>query len=171
METDRLQLQLITSDDAEFLYRLMNTDKWHQMIGDRGVYSVPDAIKYMEDRMDPDLAKKGFVNHVMIEKATGQSVGTCSLHDREGVEGLDIGYALMPQFEGKGFATEGAKAMVQLAFDQYNLERVSAITTSENVGSCRVLEKLGFVHKGFTRLPNGNEEIRLYLLEKRDWTI
>ena len=169
METNRSKLRLITSDDAAFLSRLMNTEKWHQMIGDRGVHSEADAINYMNDRMDPDLSKKGFVNHVMIEKATGELVGSCSLHDREGVEGLDVGYALLPQFEGKGYASEGAKAMVQLAFDQHNVDRVNAITTTENVGSCRVLEKLGFIHKGFTKLPNGTEEIRLYTLEKRNW--
>ncbi len=169
METDRLKLRLIMPSDAEFLHRLMNNEKWHQMIGDRGVYSAEDALIYMEERMDSDLNKKGFVNYVMIDKSTGEYVGTCSIHDREGVDGIDIGYAILSKFEGKGYATEGAKAMVQLAFDHYLLDRVSAITTTENAGSCRVLEKLGFIHKGFTSLPNSNQEIRLYILEKRNW--
>ncbi|WP_436515747.1 GNAT family N-acetyltransferase [Ekhidna sp. To15] len=169
METERLHLRLIQPDDADFLHQLMDNAKWHEMIGDRGVYSRSDALKYMEERMDPDLKKKGFVNHVMIEKATGELVGTCSLHDREGVDGIDIGYALLPQFEGKGYATEGAKAMVELSFNHYELDRVSAITTTENVGSCRVLERLGFVHKGYVKLPDSDHEIRLYIIEKRNW--
>ncbi|MEP1032006.1 GNAT family N-acetyltransferase [Ekhidna sp.] len=169
METERLQLRLIKPDDAEFLHRLMNNAKWHKMIGDRGVYSAADALKYMKDRMDPDLDKKGFVNHVMIHKESGELVGTCSLHNREGVDGIDIGYALLPQYERKGYATEGAKAMVELAFNRYQLDQVNAITTSENVGSCRVLERLGFVHKGHVKLPDGVHEIRLYTLQKRQW--
>lgn len=169
METKRLHLRLITPNDAAFLHQLMDNPKWHEMIGDRGVYSAEDALKYMEDRMHPDLNEKGFVNHVMVDKESGQSVGTCSLHDREGVDGIDIGYAILPEYEGKGYATEGAKAMVKLAFDQYNLDRVNAITTTENGGSCRVLEKLGFIHKGHVKLPDSEHEIRLYILEKRMW--
>lgn len=169
METDRLHLKLITEADAEFLYHLMNTSKWHQMIGDRGVHSAADARQYMEERMSPILGLKGFVNHVMFEKETGNPVGTCSLHDREGVKGLDIGYALLSTHEGKGYASEGARAMIQLAFEKYQLDSVSAITNDENIGSYRVLEKLGFVQDGYIRLPDSSEDIRLYVLKKSDW--
>ncbi|MEO9484170.1 MAG: GNAT family N-acetyltransferase [Ekhidna sp.] len=110
------------------------------MIGDRGVYSEIDALRYMNERMHPDLTKKGFVNHVMIEKETGVAVGTCSLHDRDGAEGIDVGYAFRAMHEGKGYASEGAKTMVKLAFEKYRLAYVSAITNDENIGSCRVLE-------------------------------
>lgn len=159
-------LKLIAPEDAEFLFRLMNTSQWHEMIGDREVYSVDDARKYMDERMDPDLGVKGFVNHVMIHKETGESVGTCSLHDREGVEGLDIGYALLPEYEGYGYATEGAKAMIGLAFTKYELAFVSAITNDENVGSHKVLEKLGFELSGHIRIPEIDNFIRLYVLNK-----
>lgn len=169
METERLKLKLITPEDAEFLQELMNTPKWHQMIGDRKVYSKEDAIKYMDDRMHEDLDKKGFVNHVLIEKATQKMVGTCSLHNRDGVQGLDIGYALLPDYEGKGYAAEGARAMTQLAFDEYNIDFVNAITTDENVGSCRVLERLGFKHKGYISLPGSTEKIKLYSLKKNEF--
>ncbi|WP_420315969.1 GNAT family N-acetyltransferase [Ekhidna sp.] len=169
METLQLYLRPITSDDANFLLKLMNTDKWHQNIGDRSVYTKEDALQYMADRMDPDLAKKGFVNHVMVEKESGLSVGTCSLHDREGVEGMDIGYALLPDFEGRGYAYEGAQAMVKLAFEKYNQKQVSGITTDENQGSCRILEKLGFKYQGYIQLPDNPENIKWYILPLSDW--
>ncbi len=166
METERLYLRLITIDDAEFLCQLMNTKKWHQMIGDRKVYTTEDAITYMQERMDPDLSTKGFVNHVMVHKDTGDLIGTCSLHNREGVEGLDIGYALLSEYEGYGYATEGAKAMVDLAFSKYHVEYVSAITNDDNVGSYKVLEKLGFKHAGYVRIQDSDDDIRLYILKK-----
>ncbi len=167
METERLFLKLIAPEDAEFLFRLMNTSQWHEMIGDREVYSVEDAKRYMDERMDPDLGVKGFVNHVMVHKETGEPVGTCSLHDREGIEGIDIGYALLSEYEGNGYATEGAKAMIELAFTKYELASVSAITNDENVGSHKVLEKLGFKHSGHIRIPEIDDSIRLYVLNKK----
>ncbi|MEO9871438.1 GNAT family N-acetyltransferase [Ekhidna sp.] len=169
MKTERLYLNLITEKDADFLNELMNTEKWHEFIGDRGIHSKEDAIQYMEDRMDPDLNKKGFINHVMIEKETSKAVGTCSLHNREGVDGMDIGYALLPTSEGKGYASEGAKAMIKLAFTDYQQQQISAITTDLNISSWHILQKLGFIHKGYIQLPNSSERIRLYVLEKGDW--
>ncbi|MEO9484210.1 MAG: GNAT family N-acetyltransferase [Ekhidna sp.] len=167
IQTERLYLRIIQEEDASFLYQLMNTSKWHQHIGDRKIQSEADAIQYMQDRMHPDLKVKGFVNHVMIEKASGASVGTCSLHNREGVVGMDVGYALLPQFEGNGYAAEGAKAMVNHAFNVYDQSKIHAITNEENTGSCRLLEKLGFVQQGYADLPHLSEHIRLYSLERK----
>lgn len=164
METKRLQLKLITREDALFLYELMNTQKWHQFIGDRRIHTPEDAAQYIGDQMSTDIHEKGFVNHLMIEKTTGNTVGTCSLHDRENVDGMDIGYALLPQYEGYGYATEGAEAMVKFAFEVQQQQQVSAITTPQNTGSCRVLEKLGFQYKGLIHLPNIDGEIKLYVL-------
>lgn len=163
MQTDRLILRPITAEDAGFLYQLMNTPKWHQLIGDRGIHSESNALRYINERMNSDLAIKGFVNHVMWERETDIPVGTCSLHDREGVEGVDIGYALLPAYEGKGYAYEGAEAMVQLAFERHHLTRVSAITNDQNTRSCRVLEKLESVHEGLhsvTRQPGKYQTVR-----------
>ncbi|MEO1254028.1 MAG: GNAT family N-acetyltransferase [Bacteroidota bacterium] len=164
LETERLQLRIIKAADASFLHQLMNTPKWFSYIGDRHINSEEDAIQYMKDKMHADLAVKGFMNHVMITKETNEPVGTCSLHDREGVEGLDIGYALLPEFEGKGYASEGAKAMVKMAFNIYQQTQVSAIVNDENEGSWRLLEKIGFQHQGYIQLPNMSGQVLLYVL-------
>ena len=169
MNTKRLSLRLITTEDARFLYELMNTKKWHQFIGDRGIDSVEAARSYIDQRMDADLESKGFINHVMVERETGTAVGTCSLHNREGVDGIDIGYALLHEFEGVGYASEGAEAMITLAFEKHRQPKVSAITISENSSSCRLLEKLGFTYAGLIRLPNSHEEVKRYVLKKKDW--
>ena len=168
IQTDRLVLRLITDADAHFLYRLMNTPKWYKYIGDRKVRNEADAIQYIQDRMHPDLRVKGFINHVMIEKTSNLPVGTCSLHDRAGVEGMDVGYALLPEFEGKGYAFEGAKAMTELAFNTYQQTKISAITNEDNHGSRQLLEKIGFSMQGYVQLSDSSEQIRLYVLSKEE---
>ena len=75
-----------------------------------------------------------------------------------------------PEFEGNGYAHEGAKRMVQMAFEDYQQLQVSAITIEENIGSCRVLERLGFQHQSFLNLPDDEEELKLYVLKKEDFT-
>ncbi len=169
MKTQRLNLRVLKPDDAEFMFRLMNTAKFHQYIGDRGVHSVDEARKYIEERMAAELDDKGFVNYLMKEQESGRAVGTCSLHNRRGVEGIDIGYALLPEFEGKGYAREGARAMIELAFEKHGLEKVSAITSDKNQRSYGLLEKLGFRRQGYIQLPGEAEQIRLYVLEKFCW--
>lgn len=166
MQSNRLEFRLVKPSDAAFFFQLMNSSGWIQFIGDRGIRNSKDALQYIADKMHADLKVKGFVNHVMIEKVSGLLVGTCSLHDRIGVPGMDVGYALLPEFEGKGYATEGAQFMVDLAFNQYKQTRMSAITVDENKGSCKVIENLGFVHQGYVTLPAVIGPIKWYTLDK-----
>jgi RimJ/RimL family protein N-acetyltransferase len=60
--------------------------------------------------------------------------------------GVEIGWRLARTAQGKGFATEGARAVVDLAFNQLGLSEVVAITALPNQPSRRVMEKLGMTH-------------------------
>ncbi|MEM6262718.1 MAG: GNAT family N-acetyltransferase [Bacteroidota bacterium] len=162
-------LRLITVEDAAFLRELMNTQKWLTYIGDRKVRTLADAEAYIQQKMHPDIQRKGFVNHLIIKRSTHEPIGTCSLHDREGVEGMDIGYALLPEYEGNGYATFGACSMVDLAIHEYNQQRISAITTEQNTGSCRLLEKIGFQFQRYFKFPGSKEKIKLYVLKTNGW--
>ena len=85
-------------------------------------------------------------------KQDGQLIGNCGvrkdyLEAREG----DIGYELDPRYWGKGYATEAAQAVLDFGFSHLRLRRISAWCVAENVGSARVLEKLGMRLKSRTR--------------------
>jgi len=166
-----VKLRLVTENDAQLLFNLMTAKNWLNSIGDRGIKTVEDARHYIIDKMHPDLHKKGFVNHVIIDSETKEEVGTCSLHNREGVEGLDVGFAILESFEGKGYATRSAQKMVELAINTYDAEIVRAITTDDNIGSCTVLEKVGFKHDGFIKLPASDQSLKLYKLLKVDFRL
>ncbi|MFY0644344.1 MAG: GNAT family N-acetyltransferase [Bacteroidia bacterium] len=165
----RIELRVVEPEDAELLFRLMTTDQWLRYVGERGVTTKEDAKEYILRRMHRDLKVKGFVNHVIKDTTSQTEVGTCSLHNRPGVDGLDIGYAILEEYEGKGFATAGAKEMVNLAFNNYQIDKVSAVTIEDNIGSCRVLEKLGFQSEGFIFLPNDFTKLKLYVIYKENW--
>ena len=85
-------------------------------------------------------------------KSTGELIGNCGIR-QEAPESrrADMGYELDPRHWGRGYATESARAVLDFGFSYMNLQHVSAWCIAENVGSARVLEKLGMRLKGRIR--------------------
>lgn len=162
-ETERLILKPTSLEDAEFILQLLNTPKWIQNIGNRNVYTIKEAQTYIREKMLPQLESLGYSNFTMILKKDGTKIGSCGLYNREGLEGVDIGFALLPEFEKQGYALEGAQKIMDLAIDEFQLTKVSGITTKDNTASQQLLEKLGLTFIKSMRLPNDPEELFLYV--------
>lgn len=165
-ETDRLLVRPCTVEDAPFYLELLNSPKWIANIGDRNVHSVEDAKNYILEKVSPQFVKSGYGTYVVVRKTDGVKLGTCGLYDREGLEGLDIGFAFLPAHEGKGYAYESAEALKRVAIEKFNIRHIKGITTLQNVGSQRLLEKLGLTHVDMIRIPNDDEELMLYVWEE-----
>lgn len=163
-ETERLLLRPTSVEDAPFIFELLNTPNWLRYIGDRNVRSVGDASKYISDRMLPQLRKLGYSNYTVIRKTDKAKLGVCGLYDREGLEGIDIGFAFLPEYEGMGYAFEAAKEVKRAGLEEFGIEQISAITAKENVASQKLLEKLGLKYSKPVQLPNDPDELMLYEL-------
>lgn len=88
----------------------------------------------------------------VVHRGTGQLIGNCGLRLKSvGAIEADIGYELSPEQWGNGYATEAAQAMVNWGFTEFNLHRISALCLADNVGSARVLEKVGMKLEGRMR--------------------
>lgn len=161
-ETKRLCLLPTAPDDAEFILRLFNTPNWLRNIGDRGVNSIDEAQLYIKMRMIPQMERLGFSNYTIVRKSDSEKIGICGLYDRVGLDGLDIGFALFPEFEGNGFAYEAASKLIQVAFDEFGITEIQAITSKDNISSQKLIEKLGLKFGGTVRLPNDTEDLFLY---------
>lgn len=161
-ETERLFLKPTTIEDAGFILELFNTPKWLQFIGDRNVNSEEDARVYIKSKMLPQQEVKGFSNYTVIRKEDRLLVGSCGLYDREGMEGIDIGFAFLPQFEKKGYGYEAANEIMRAAKEDFGITTIKAITAKENYGSQNLLEKLGLSCTGTITLPGEDEELLLY---------
>ena len=161
-ETDRLFLRPTHESDAEFIFELLNTPKWKQFIGDRNIHSVDDAEGYINTKMRPQLERQGYSNYTVIRKEDGAKIGTCGLYDRDGVEGIDIGFAFLPQFERHGYAFEAASRIMSAAIHIFKIPYLKGITTQDNEASQRLLEKLGLKYVKDVQLPNDDALLRLY---------
>jgi len=90
---------------------------------------------------------------LVILKKDNQAAGICGIVKREGLTTPDLGFALMPKYEGKGIATEASKAVVKYAKESLQLSALAGITKAENIASIRVLEKVGMEFKQMIQLP------------------
>lgn len=164
-ETERLFLRPTQQEDADFILELMTSPKWLANIGNRGVNTREEASAYIRDKMLAQLQRLGFGNYTVIRKSDQARMGTCGLHDREGLNGVDIGYAFLERYEGNGYAFEAAQRLKQAAFEDFLFTDLWAITTHKNKASQHILEKLGMTHETNVFLANDPEELRLYHLK------
>lgn len=161
--TERLVIRQLEPADGAFMFAIVNSPGWLKYIGDRNVHSVADAIAYLENGAIASYRLNGFGLWMMEKKDTGEAAGLCGLIRRPGLNDVDLGFALMPEFEGHGFAYEAVQACISQA-RLLQLPRLVAITTPDNNASIGLLGKTGFELHDQVTLPGSNEILNLYLL-------
>lgn len=162
LETDRLSLRWLRADDAEFILELLNDPSFLRFIGDKGVRTLADARDYILNGPVEMYARLGFGLYLTELKEGGVPIGVCGLIKRDGLDDVDIGFALLPRFWSKGYAYEAASAVMAYGKDALGLERIVAITSPDNHASGRLLEKLGLRFERMVRLSEDAEEVRLF---------
>jgi RimJ/RimL family protein N-acetyltransferase len=162
LETERLELRWLTIEDAEFILKLVNEPAWKLYIGDYGVRALEDARNYIKRGPIAMYARVGFGLNLVELKATGDPIGICGLIKRESLEDVDVGFALLREFWGKGYAFESASAVLAHGRRSFQLARIVAISSKNNHSSAKLLEKLGFRFERLIRLKADADEVSLY---------
>jgi len=161
-DTERLRLRRLAADDAPFILRLVNEPSWLRFIGDRGVHTVDDARKYIVDGPQRMYEKSGLGLLLVERKSDATALGLCGLIKRDSLPDVDIGYALLPEYWGNGYAREAAAATLRHARSMHGLERVVAITDPDNGPSGRLLGSLGLRLEGLVRLAGSDQDLCLF---------
>ena len=160
--TERLSLTSLKARDAAFLLALINTPSWIKYIGDRQVHSLMAAKAYLKKGSMQHEKDHGFGMRKMTLTATGQPIGICGIVRREGLPLPDLGFALLPEHEGHGYAFEAARSVLAVDAHIWNITEVSAITTLENDRSIALLHRLGFIQEGDIQLPDQKEVLAYF---------
>ena len=143
LETERLVLREFSVDDAEFILNLLNTPGWLEYIGDKNVRTAEDAVSYLENGPIKSYKENGFGLWKTLLKNKNTPIGMCGLINRESLEDIDIGFALLPEYSNLGYGYEIARATMDYANDTLRIKKVVAITNSNNIRSKKLLNKLG----------------------------
>ena len=162
LETERLVLRRLKTDDAAFILQLVNDPSWLRYIGDRGVRTLDDAVAYLEKGPLAMYERLGFGLYLVELKESGEPVGMCGLLKRDSLDDVDLGFAFLPQFRSKGYAFESTSATMDYAKRTLGISRILAVVSPDNDRSTKLLDRLGFRFERLTRLMPGAAEIKLY---------
>lgn len=168
IQSERLQLHELSDqsqEDIVFVHRLHNEPSFLENIGDRGVHNLEDARGYIVKGPMASYRANGFGLYRVQTRQGGQTVGMCGLVNRPTLDDVDLGYALLPEFCGHGYAVEAGAAVLADARERLGLKRIVAIVDPRNGGSIRVLEKLDFRFEKMVQLTPDDDALKLFAFE------
>ncbi|HUG15129.1 MAG TPA: GNAT family N-acetyltransferase [Thermomicrobiales bacterium] len=140
-ETERLELREFSVDDAEGFFRLNGDPEVLRYTGDEPFADVEQARAFLAAY--DNYARDGFGRWSVYLKETGEYLGFCGLNNRPATDEVDVGFRFRRACWDRGYATEAARAALDLGFTRYGLTRIVGRAMRDNAASHRVLEKLG----------------------------
>ena len=158
LETERLILCKLSKSDAAFILELLNDASFLRFIGDKGVRNLDDARQYILTGPIESYERLGFGLYLTKLKDGGVPIGICGLVKRESLKDVDVGFAFLAKFRGKGYAFESASAVLTHAKTVLGLNRIVAVTYPDNYDSIRVLKKLGLRFEKMVKLSSDDEQ-------------
>ena len=153
IETRRLILREIISEDVDRIFLLDQNPEVMKYIGVKPVTKIEESVETIQNIRN-QYAENGIARWAVIEKESDLLIGWSGLKlltkPLNGFTNVyEFGYRFLPEYWGKGYATESGKAVIEYGFEQMNLEIIYACTDIENVNSSHILkDKLGFSEKG-----------------------
>ena len=142
--TKRLRADRLEERDLNVLCSMNRNPEVMKTLG--GLRSDDETQGHLLSNLE-HWARYGFGLWILREAVDGQFVGRCAIRHVNvgGNDEIEVGYALMPEYWGRGLATEVAREMVRLAFVRLQLDDLVAFTLVDNAASRRVIEKTGGV--------------------------
>ncbi len=159
--TTRLIVEEASREDAPFFFRLLRSPTWLRFIGDRGIHSLGDAKNYIQYSLITSYREKGFGLY-KVSLLDSTPIGVCGFLQRDYLDSADLGYALLPEFEGHGYMVEAARSIIEYGYHELRLKEILAFTDPDNYRSHQVLGKLGFVEKEVFFPPDFSEPCILF---------
>ena len=144
--TERLLAERLREEHLGEIQRMHRDPNVIATLG--GFRSDEETARYLQDNLD-HWDRYGYGMWVLSHRADGRFVGRAGLRNTSvgGNDEVELAYALMPDYWGRGLATEMAKEILKLAFEKLDLEDIVCFTLPTNLASRRVMEKAGFVYE------------------------
>jgi RimJ/RimL family protein N-acetyltransferase len=145
LETERLVLRPFEEGDLDDVYAMQSDVEVARWLYDEP-RTLEETRAHLERKMAADalLAEDDWLSAAVIERESGRCIGDLALHwVSERHKTGEIGFIFQPAYQGRGYATEAARAFLALGFDGMGFHRIIGRLEVRNTASARVLEKLG----------------------------
>lgn len=169
IETERLFLREFNLTDVEVVYEFNSNTEVHKYTGDEVLKSPERAREIITDVWFQDYKKYGYGRWAVVYKPEDKVIGFAGLKYLPEIGETDIGYRFLPEYWGKGIASEASTEIIKYGFEKLSLNRIIGIASSENIGSWKVLEKIGLTFYQESDYEGSKERYNWYKLEKEDY--
>ena len=155
LETSRLILRPFTLGDVAAIFEFGSNPEVQKFTGSPILKTTQEAKALITNVYFKDYAAYGYGRFATIYKPDNKLIGFAGLKYLPFYKEADLVYRFLPQYWGKGIATEASEAILDYGFNTLKLKRIIAATHQENIGSSKVLEKVGFT---FTEVAGYEDE-------------
>lgn len=163
LKASRLLLRALRDEDAEQIRTLRSHPEVNKYIGRPNEFSLQESLAFIKKIQQANAEERSFywaICPLTQNKLTGT---ICVWNFSEDKKEAEIGFELLPEWQGKGLVSEAVKEVIEYCFSNSSLEILWGATSPENLASIRVLEKFGFVYDAEKK----ENDLRFYRLEKR----
>lgn len=140
LKTERLTLRPLLKTDDQQIFALRSNQSVNQYLSRKPRLSIDDARRFIQAILD----NQAFYWAITLTGGTELTGTVCLFNLSDDHQKAELGYELLPEFQGKGFMQEAVGAMIDFAFRRLNVSTIQAYTHVENQASSQLLEKLNF---------------------------
>jgi ribosomal-protein-alanine N-acetyltransferase len=162
IKTDRLRLQAVTIDDAEFMLKVWTDPDYIKQVADRGIRTTRQARVAIKKGAQLLFKKHSYGPYGIHLKSDYSKVGICGLFKQDHLDCPDLGFTTLPDYRKQGFTGEAATAVIEYARDVLGISTLAAITSPGNAPSRGLIEKLGMTLGGTIMILGNHTAIFLY---------
>ena len=174
LKSQRVNLREMEEKDWVDVHKYASQEKvcQYQPWGPNSEQESEDFVKQVI--LDAKKESRSRYVFAIILKENGEMIGAGEINVRDDTNKVgEIAYIINPEYWGIGYATEIAKVLIQFGFNQLKFHRIFATCDPRNIGSSRVLEKVGMTKEGIIRenllLKDGWRNSLLYSILEQEW--
>lgn len=153
IETERLALRMFMPEDAETFHRIWNDEDVMKYIDSDWRPSLEESREIMV-RLVARWREHGFGQWAVTLKESGTVIGYAGFKHLEKTEEVELLYGIDKPYWNMGYTTEAGRACLRFIFERGWLDRIVAVALPENIGSWRVMERLGMRREAVARYYN-----------------
>lgn len=144
LTTERLTLRQLSTDDKESIFALRSDEEINKYLDRQVATSIEDAVNFI-DKVNDNINNNNSIYWVITLTKTKTFAGTIGLFDfSNDNNSCEIGYELLPKFQGQGIMKEAAEKVIDYAFQTLQFQKITAFTHKHNLNSTKLLTRLHF---------------------------